>query len=44
MKAEEERQADTGKKNRAEPEGLAGAETDVTTRWRTKAEWSGKAG
>jgi hypothetical protein len=41
MKAEDSRQADSGEEESGQnPEGaLRGAETDVTTRLRTKAEW-----
>ena len=46
MKAEDSRQADTGEEESGQnPEGtLRGAETDVTTRSRTKAEWERESG
>lgn len=46
MKAEDSRQADTGEEESGQnPEGaLRGAETDVTTRSRTKAEWARTSG
>jgi RNA-directed DNA polymerase len=46
MKAEDSRQADTGEEESGQnPEGtLCGAETDVTTRSRTKAEWERESG
>jgi RNA-directed DNA polymerase len=46
MKAEDSRQADTGEEESGRnPEGaLPGAETDVTTRARTKAEWEWGSG
>lgn len=46
MKAEDSRQADTGEEESGQnPEGaLHGAETDVTTRLRTKAEWEQESG
>jgi group II intron reverse transcriptase/maturase len=46
MKAEDSRQADTGEEESGQnPEGaLRGAETDVTTRPRTKAEWERESG
>ena len=46
MKAEDSRQADTGEEESGQnPEGtLRGAETDVTTRLRTKAEWARTSG
>jgi RNA-directed DNA polymerase len=46
MKAEDLRQADTGEEGTGQnPEGtLRGAETDVTTRLRTKAEWAQESG
>jgi group II intron reverse transcriptase/maturase len=46
MKAEDSRQADTGEEGSGQnSEGtLRGAETDVTTRLRTKAEWAQESG
>ena len=46
MKAEDSRQADTGEEESGQnSEGtLRGAETDVTTRLRTKAEWERESG
>ncbi|MFH2087976.1 MAG: group II intron reverse transcriptase/maturase [Pseudomonadota bacterium] len=46
MKAEDSRQADTGEEESGQnPEGtLRGAETDVATRPRTKAEWERESG
>lgn len=46
MKAEDSRQADTGEEESGQnPEGaLRGAEADVTTRPRTKAEWERESG
>lgn len=46
MKAEDLRQADTGEEESGRnPDGaLRGAETDVTTRLRTKAEWARESG
>lgn len=46
MKAEDSRQADTGEEESGQnPEGaLRGAEADVTTRLRTKAEWEQESG
>ncbi len=46
MKAEDSRQANTGEEESGQnPEGtLCGAEADVTTRPRTKAEWKQASG